>query len=162
MGFISKAKIIIRRVKGASFQRMQQNIQAIHKETGKSKAGIFTDMLWCTAKYGIGYLDYHVFGFATNKGKNRKTFMTMHHNIGLTRLVNDTKLYPIMNDKLQFMEVYRDFVGRDWVDLQVADVAQLRALCQKSGTVFAKPVAAFGGDNPYLNKRSDEVHRARN
>lgn len=145
MGFISKAKIIIRRVKGASFQRMQKNIQAIHKETGKSKAGIFTDMLWCTAKYGIGYLDYHVFGFATNKGKNRKTFMTMHHNIGLTRLVNDTTLYPIMNDKLQFMEVYRDFVGRDWVDLQVADAAQLRALCQKSGTVFAKPVAAFGG-----------------
>ena len=145
MGLLSKAKIIMRRVKGASFQRMNQNIQAIHKETGKNRFVILVDMLWCTAKYGIGYLDYHVFGFATNRGKNRKTFMTMHHNIGLTRLVNDTNLYPIMNDKLQFMEVYREFVGRDWIDLQVTDVAELRALCQKCGTVFAKPISAFGG-----------------
>ena len=145
MGFIFKAKIILRRVKGASFQRMNQNIQAIHKETGKNRFCIFVDMLWCTAKYGVGYLDYHVFGFATNKGKNRKTFMTMHHNIGLTRLVNDTSLYPIMNDKLQFMEVYQEYVGRQWLDLQVASVEELRALCQKCGTVFAKPISAFGG-----------------
>lgn len=145
MGFVSKAKIIIRRVKGASFQRMNQNIQAIHRETGKNRFTILIDMLWCTLKYGIGYLDYHVFGFANNKGKNRKTFMTMHHNIGLTRLVNDTKLYPIMNDKLQFMQVYRDFIGRNWVDLRESGASGLQALCQKSSTVFAKPVSDFGG-----------------
>ena len=145
MSFISKAKIILRRVKGASFQRMNQNIQVIHMETGKNPLIIFVDMIWCTAKYGVGYLDYHVFGFAQNKGKNRKTFMTMHHNIGLTRLVNDTTLYPIMNDKLQFMDVYKDYVGRDWVDLQVEGVDALRELCHKCGTVFAKPVSDFGG-----------------
>ena len=145
MGFISKAKIIMRRVKGASFQRMNQNIQAIHMETGKNRFGILVDMLWCTAKYGVGYLDYHVFGFATNKGKNRKTFMTMHHNIGLTRLVNDTSLYSIMNDKLQFMDTYWDFVGRKWVDLQIAGAEELQQLCKKSSTIFAKPISAFGG-----------------
>ena len=145
MGFISKAKIIIRRVKGASFQRMNQNIQAIHKETGNNRLCILLDMLWCTAKYGVGYLDYHVFGFATNKGKNRKTFMTMHHNIGLTRLVNDTALYPIMNNKLQFMDVYRDYIGRDWLDLQTSTAEDLRKLCLSGGAVFAKPVSSFGG-----------------
>ncbi len=145
MGFISKAKIIMRRIKGASFQRMNQNIQAVHKETGKSRFFILIDMLWCTAKYGVGYLDYHVFGFANNKGKNRKTFMTMHHNIGLTRLVNDPELYPIMNDKLQFMDTYRAFVGRDWIDLRAVGAEGLRALCQKAGTVFVKPVSDFGG-----------------
>lgn len=145
MGLLSKAKIIMRRVKGASFQRMNQNIQAIHRETGKNRLWILIDMLWCTLKYGIGYLDYHVFGFATNKGKNRKTFMTMHHNIGLTRLVNDADLYPIMNDKLQFMETYRDFVGRNWVDLRTDGAKGLRSLCQKAVTVFAKPVSDFGG-----------------
>ena len=145
MGFISKAKIIMRRVKGASFQRMNQNIQAIHKETGKNRFCIFVDMLWCTAKYGVGYLDYHVFGFANNKGKNRNTFMTMHHNIGLTRLVNDTAQYPIMNNKLLFMQTYKDFIGRDWVDLTESGADGLKELCQKGATVFAKPVSSFGG-----------------
>ena len=145
MGFISKAKIIMRRVKGASFQRMNQNIHAIHKETGKNRFCIFVDMLWCTAKYGVGYLDYHVFGFANNKGKNRNTFMTMHHNIGLTRLVNDTNQYPIMNNKLLFMQTYKDFIGRDWVDLTESGADGLKTLCQNRATVFAKPISSFGG-----------------
>ncbi len=145
MGLLSKAKIIIRRVKGASFQRMNQNIQAIHKETGKNRLCILVDMLWCTLKYGVGYLDYHVFGFAMNRGKKRRTFMTMHHNIGLTRLVNDTALYPIMNDKLLFLETYEAFVGRSWVDLRQAGAEGLKSLCEKSPTIFVKPVSDFGG-----------------
>jgi len=145
MGIVSKATILLRRAKGASFKRMNQNIQAIHKETGKNRLFVLLDMLWCTARYGVGYLDYHVFGFAQNRGKNRKTFMTMHHNIGLTRMVNDTALYPIMNDKIQFLEVYHDFVGRKWTDLRISGADGLRALCSDSQTVFAKPVSDFGG-----------------
>ena len=145
MGFISKATIILRRVKGASFQRMNQNIQAIHKETGKNRLYILADMLWCTLKYGIGYLDYHVFGFALNRGKNRKTFMNMHHNIGLTRLLNDASLYPVMNDKMQFLETYHEFIGREWIDLRVAGADGLQAMCKNTQTLFAKPVSDFGG-----------------
>lgn len=145
MGIVSKATIILRRVKDASFKRMNQNIQAIHKETGKNRLSILVDMLWCAGKYGIGYLDYHVFGFALNRGKNRKTFMTMHHNIGLTRLVNDSSLYPIMNDKIQFLQVYHEFIGRKWTDLRVTGAEGLEELCKDTQTVFAKPVSDFGG-----------------
>lgn len=28
----------------------------------------FCDMVWCEVRYGIGYLDYHVFGFANRRG----------------------------------------------------------------------------------------------
>lgn len=145
MGLKSKAVIFVRRLKSASFQRMNQNIQAIHNETGKNRLFILLDMLWCIAKYGVGYLDYHVFGFALNRGKKRKTFMTMHHNIGLTRLVNDTSLYPIMNDKIQFLETYAPFVGRKWVDLRANGAEGLRDLFQSSKAVFVKPVSDFGG-----------------
>lgn len=145
MGLISKATILLRRIKGASFTRLNQNIQAIHKETGKNRIFILVDMIGCMLKYGIGYLDYHVFGFAENRGKNRKTFMTMHHNIGLTRMVNNPKLYPIMNDKIQFLETYKDFIGRDWIDLRTSGADGLKSLCQKASTVFAKPLSDFGG-----------------
>ena len=144
LSIFSKTKIILCRLKGASIQRMNQNIQAIHMETGKNRLIIFLDMVWCTLKYGVGYLDYHVFGFATNKGKKRNTFMTMHHNIGLTRLVNDTSLYPIMNDKLLFLETYGDFVGRRWIDIRKAGADGLQNLCESCGSVFVKPVSNFG------------------
>ena len=145
MGIISKSKVLLRRIRSASLHRMNQNIRAIHSETGKNRLFIFVDMLWCILKYGVGYLDYHVFGFAVNRGKKRKTFMTMHHNIGLTRLVNDTALYPIMNDKLKFLETYGDFIGRQWIDIRLAGPDGLQKLCQNCGTVFVKPVENFGG-----------------
>lgn len=146
MGLISSIKIAMRRVREASFRRMSMHIQAIHRETGKNRCFLFCDMVWCALHYGVGYLDYHVFGFAINRGKNRRTFMTMHHNVGLTRLVNDRTLYPIMNDKFRFLETYRDFVGREHLDLQGCDAQALEAFCRKHTVVFAKPVSDFGGN----------------
>lgn len=146
MGLTSSIKIAMRRIKEASLRRMTMHIQAIHKETGKNRAFLFCDMVWCALHYGVGYLDYHVFGFASNRGKNRKTFMTMNHNVGLTRLVNDKTLYPIMNDKLRFLETYRDFVGRTYLDLRSCEAQTLQDFCREHQVVFAKPVSDFGGN----------------
>ncbi|MCI6728958.1 MAG: sugar-transfer associated ATP-grasp domain-containing protein [Candidatus Faecousia sp.] len=145
MGLGTKAAIFARRLRTASFQRMNQNIQAIHRETGRNRCALFLDMLWCTFRYGVGYLDYHVFGFAKNRGANRKTFMTMNHNVALARMVNDSSLYPLLNDKFLFLEKYGAFLGRRWLDLREADWEALRDFCLAHGTVFAKPHADFGG-----------------
>ena len=112
MGLGTKLAIFGRRLKDASLRRMNQNIQAIHQETGKNRLFLLCDMVWCTLRYGVGYLDYHVFGFARNRGANRKTFMTMNHNVSLARMVNDAAYYPLLNDKFQFLQRYGAFLGR--------------------------------------------------
>ena len=145
MGFGTKLAIFGRRLKGASLRRMNQNIGAIHQETGKNRALLLCDMIWCTLRYGVGYLDYHVFGFAQNRGANRKTFMTMNHNVSLARMVNDATCYPLLNDKFQFLQRYEAFLGRRWLDLREADPQALARFCQDCGVVFAKPHAEFGG-----------------
>lgn len=124
---------------------MNQNIQAIHQETGKNRLFLLCDMVWCTLRYGVGYLDYHVFGFARNRGANRKTFMTMNHNVSLARMVNDAAYYPLLNDKFQFLQRYGAFLGRRWLDLRQAGPQELAQLCQDCGVVFAKPHGEFGG-----------------
>lgn len=145
MGLGTKVTIFARRLKDASLQRMNQNIQAIHRETGRNRCVLFVDMLWCTFRYGVGYLDYHVFGFARNRGANRKTFMTMNHNVALARMVNDSSLYPLLNDKFLFLEKYEKFLGRRWLDLRKADRKALEDFCESAGTVFVKPHGDFGG-----------------
>lgn len=134
-----------RRLKDAQPRRMNQNIQAIHQETGKNRLFLLCDMVWCTLRYGVGYLDYHVFGFARNRGANRKTFMTMNHNVSLARMVNDAAYYPLLNDKFQFLQRYGAFLGRRWLDLRQAGPQELAQLCQDCGVVFAKPHGEFGG-----------------
>ena len=78
-------------------------------------------------------------------GANRKTFMTMNHNVSLARMVNDAAYYPLLNDKFQFLQRYGAFLGRRWLDLRQAGPQELAQLCQDCGVVFAKPHGEFGG-----------------
>ncbi|MFR0733140.1 MAG: hypothetical protein ACLSHU_02035 [Oscillospiraceae bacterium] len=94
---------------------MNQNIQAIHQETGKNRLFLPCDMVWCTLRYGVGYLDYHVFGFARNRGANRKTFMTMNHNVSLARMVNDAAYYPCSTTSSSFCSGMGPSRGRRWL-----------------------------------------------
>ena len=63
-----KLATFFRQLKHLSFARMKLHINAVHEETGKNRLTIFCDMVWCEVRYGIGYLDYHVFGFASPQG----------------------------------------------------------------------------------------------
>ena len=145
MGFGTKLAIFCRRLKSASLRRLNQNIQTIHQQTGKNRLYLLADMLWCTFRYGVGYLDYHVFGFAENRGANRKTFMTMNHNVAPARMVNDPAYYDLLNDKVKFLGRYVDFLGRAWLDLRQATPEALAAFCREHPVVFAKPAGDFGG-----------------
>ena len=69
-----KLATFFRQLKHLSFARMKLHINAVHEETGKNRLCIFCDMVWCEVRYGIGYLDYHVFGFANRRGAVRKSF----------------------------------------------------------------------------------------
>ena len=148
MGLGTKLAIFGRRLKDASLRRMNQNIQAIHQETGKNRLFLLCDMVWCTLRYGVGYLDYHVFGFARNRGANRKTFMTMNHNVSLARMVNDAAYYPLLNDKFQFLQRYGAFLGRRWLDLRQAGPQELARLCRERGVPFILDASQSAGCLP--------------
>ena len=91
-----KLATFFRQLKHLSFTRMKLHINAVHEETGKNRLAIFCDMVWCEVRYGIGYLDYHVFGFANRRGAVRKTYMTAVQNQALTRQMNEEGLIEVV------------------------------------------------------------------
>ena len=101
-----------RQLKHLSFARLKLHINAVHEETGKNRLAIFCDMVWCEVRYGIGYLDYHVFGFANRRGAVRKTYMTAVQNQALTRQMNDPAYFYQLNDKIEFDTIFSDLLKR--------------------------------------------------
>lgn len=142
---MNKIKIFFRRLFGGSFKRMFKQMALIHKETGAARFPMFFDMIWCIFRYGVGYMDYHVFGFAKIKGKKRRTFMTMNDNSAISHALNSREYFKFFDDKALFDEKFSDFIGRDFIDLRSADAAALKAFCEGKSTVFAKHVNDFGG-----------------
>lgn len=144
---MNKIKGILRRFKHLSFKRMFLQIKMIHKETGKSRIITFFDMLWCFARYNVGYLDYHVFGFATKRGKKiRSTYMTVSDNVSMVRRLNNREYYHVFDDKAVFNEKFDKYIKRRWLDLRKCDGKSLAAFCEGLDTVFAKPIDKCGGE----------------
>ena len=128
-----------------SLKRMFRLIRAISRESHRPRLFILFDMLWCAARYGVGYLDYKVFGFAFIHGEARKTFMTMDDNLSLVRAVNDKAYTYLFDQKCAFNERFEDFLGRQWLDLRKADLEAFEAFLQGRETFFAKEADSFGG-----------------
>ncbi len=143
---MTKIKTFFRRLFAGSFKRMFMHINTIHKETGKNRLVMFFDMIWCIFRYGIGYLDYRVFGFAMIKGKNRRTFMNMNDNLMISHKLNDREYFHIFDNKTEFDEKFKEYVNRGFLDLSKANADDLREFCKDKETVFAKAVNQFGGE----------------
>lgn len=143
---MNKIKTFFRRLFAGSFKRMFMHINTIHKETGKNRVVMFFDMIWCIFRYSIGYLDYRVFGFAHIHGKKRRTFMNMNDNLVISHKLNDKSYFHIFDNKTEFDENFKEYIGRDFLDLNKATWEQLKDFCEGKAYIFAKPVNQFGGE----------------
>ena len=139
-----KITTFFRRVASGSFKRFFRNLNIVHQESGKSRAWLFFSMVFCMFRYGIGYLDYMTFGFAFIKKDKRQTFMTMDDNLSLARRLNNPEANPTFTDKLKFNNTFRDYLKRDFVDLNDG-FEVFRNFCEGKTCFFAKEPSSFGG-----------------
>ncbi len=142
---MERLKTLVRRLRGMSLKRLWQNLSETHRESGRPRITILLDMIYCAVHYGVGYLDYHVFGFAINRGNSRKTFMTMEHNIALVRALNDRAYYSIFNDKIQFNSRFAKYLGRTWIDLRTSGLDGFAKFVQDKASIFVKQIDRYGG-----------------
>ena len=133
------------RIKTARLCRMKMYINVIHKESGKPRALLFCDMVWCFLRYGIGYLEYRTFGFVWQDRAHRATYMTMSDNHRISRRLNDRAKREIFEDKIAFLRRFAPLVKRDWLDLEASTPQERRAFAAVHPVCFAKTRAGFGG-----------------
>ncbi|MDO4418885.1 MAG: sugar-transfer associated ATP-grasp domain-containing protein, partial [Ruminococcus sp.] len=133
-----------RRVASGSFLRFFRNLNIVHNESGKNRIWLFFNMVFSMFRYGIGYLDYMTFGFAYIGKDKRKTFMTMDDNLSLARRLNNPEANPTFTDKLNFNRTFKEYLKRDFVDLQ-SGFESFEKFCQGKVCFFAKEPSSFGG-----------------
>lgn len=141
----NKFTVLRARIKSGSVSKMWNFAKVIHKEKGYPTFFIFLDMGFCIIKYGIGYQEYRGYNFDGKSPRLRRTFMTMNHNIALTRELNQKDKNHILKDKLLFMETYKDFIGREFLDLRKTSLEDFESFVNRHEYIIAKPFDNFGG-----------------
>lgn len=122
----------------ASLGKMKTAIKAVHERTGKNSIGIFFDMLWCAKRYGAGYYDYQIFAFYDLNKEQRKTFVTRLISKKLNMFMNDTEYAHLFDNKDEFNELFKDYIGRGYLQLEKASKEEVRKFVETREYLFCK------------------------
>ena len=140
----------------ASFKRMYNNAKAVHEYSGKNTLFILLDMGMCIMRDHIGYMEYNLFHFAGKSKEKRATYVTFDYSQYLFRTLNDKEHIDGFNDKLRFNVMFKDLLGRDFLDIGKSSYEDFEAFCKGKKIFFCKPADSCSGQGIYRNIEFDE------
>lgn len=138
-----------------NFKPMFEKIRDINKKTGMNKLSIFIDMAICAIKYQAGYIDYYIFEMYNVSKENRKTYLTRGINNEYIRRLNDKAYWHIFKNKDEFNELFKEFLGRDFLNITHLEKKAVVQWLENSEVIFAKPRSGCCGKGILKINRQD-------
>ena len=142
---MSATKWLMNKFKDINHERLNKHIEIIQKNTGKSKFYIRMDMMWNFLTRGTGYTDYFRCNFIELSNKEKDTFATAKKFYKLLAYLNSEEYLVVLNDKLIFDELFKEYLGREFINLQISSPEQFKEFLSDKTTVFAKENHGEGG-----------------
>lgn len=140
----------------ASFKRMYHNAKEVHAYSGKPTLFILIDMAKCILKDHVGYMEYNLFHFVDKPQAKRDTYVTFEYSQSLFKKLNDPEYIPLFNDKLSFNKVFKDYLGREFLDISQAEFAEFEEFVKGKKRIFCKPADSCSGKGIYKHIDIDE------
>lgn len=119
--------------------------KAVAAESGRPRIFILIDMAWCSVVYQAGYLDYQEFEFWSLKPRERRTWITSGNANSIVVKYNKREFREWFWDKPRFNERFREYLGREWLDLRESTAADLRAFLARNPVIMAKRIDGMSG-----------------
>lgn len=142
---MGKIKYLFKRIFSMNLSQMFEKIDEVHKRCGKNRVFIFFDMIACGLKYQAGYMDYALFEMYNLNKEQRKTVVTRGINNSFIKRFNDPVYMPQIENKLLFAKNFKEFLHRDFIDLNVASDDEFFRFIDKHPEFMAKPVDGMCG-----------------
>lgn len=128
----------LRVLKNASFGKFFDVVNTAHKRSKKSKVFCFFDILRCMKKFQAGYYDYIIFQFYNLSDAQKETYLTRFRSKKLILQYNDENLTHIFDNKNEFNERFKEYIGREFIDMATSTKEDVYECFRKKEKVFAK------------------------
>lgn len=143
---MTRIKYYFRRLITLDIKNMWRIAGIIAKEIHKPRIFILSDMVWCSFKYQAGYNDYYEYQFYLLNAEERKTFITVGIANSIILKSNKREDWSKFSDKSQFNEVFKDFVGRDSVDIRTHNNQEIKDFLKSHPVIVAKITDSLMGN----------------
>lgn len=137
---------IIDRIKEIDRPRMKAMLHHAAKVNHRSYWGVCLDFFFDSLTRGSGYVDYVKGNYAALSRKERREHYFNQKTYAATVRALNTRGYTmIFHDKIVFNRIFREQIGRDFIDLREVGFEGFCEFVKGKETVFAKRHADFGG-----------------
>ena len=136
---------MIKKVKNIDYNKMNNIVDIINKNTGKSKLYIKYDIFRNFIKRGIGYTDYFRGDYINLTEKEKDTFINTKTFYKLLDYLNDDRYTIILKDKLIFNTIFKKYLKRDYINLRISNYEDFLDFVKDKDIVFAKKPLGEGG-----------------
>ena len=142
---MKRLKYIFKKLKTLDYKNMINIAGKIKKKTGKPRFLILLDMIYSALKNGSGYMDYFEFEFYLLNNKERSTYITSNINNNIIKKYNDSKFNYIFDNKAIFNDKFKDFLKRDYINLENATLEDFVSFVNGKDKIVVKPLSECGG-----------------
>lgn len=105
-------------IKQLEKDKFSKFVNHVTKLTEISKLRLYSDMLLSSVKYNISLIEYFLFRFYELSSEERATFAGTGFMYEYQLKMNPKSKRRVLSDKLQFLNVYRDYVLHKYVSLK--------------------------------------------
>ncbi len=144
---MSKFTYLLKRIFAMNLDGLKARIKQVRKATGKSSFAILLDMAVCALRYEAGYIDYTIFGMYDMTPDQRKDMLTRGKNTKYVQALNDKAYCHFFNNKTEFLTLFSEEVGREFLDLNHATSDDFLEFAHKHHVVMVKPEDGLCGKN---------------
>ena len=142
---MGKLRYLARIASGLRVKKLRDVLDRTQEKCGKNRVFLLLDMLWCAARYGCGFHDYLIFGWYDMNARQRATYITRVSNKRINELCNDPAYSHLFDRKCEFNKLFKEFLGRETVDLAETDRETFRAFMADKEVIFCKPNSSESG-----------------
>ncbi|WP_292266474.1 sugar-transfer associated ATP-grasp domain-containing protein [Butyricimonas sp.] len=106
---------------------------------------IIWDFLWEKLIYDVELIDYVQYRFYYKKRIERNRFVTHGKLLKIMKVCNDPKSRVFFDQKPLFNREFKDYLGRDWLDVKDCSKEIFYSFCKRNSVLFCKsPDGMFG------------------
>lgn len=134
------------KLKNINYKRMDDLITYIAEENKVKKAKVYFDFFLNAATRGIGYVDYLKGNYINLSNEEKKNYLTKRNYVRLVKYLNKCGYQMIFHDKIVFNRIFKDYIGRDFIDIREVGYKGFKKFVTGKENVFAKKHNSFGGD----------------
>ena len=112
----------------------------VSEKYNKSKFGLYSDIIKASLKYNISINEYYLFHFYKSDEAIRDSYAGTGFMYEYQLLMNPKEYRGVLEDKLKFLKVYKEFILHDYASLEELKDKKVaeRVLGNKSGKVVLK------------------------